>query len=181
MIGRHGAFVSRGGVRSGLDNVDGLRTIAITYRVTDGEEAEPVYGSGDEMEEGAASKRMTRRVTVDFGAHKDARQRELAIARAIQDHARSLIREDSSKQVYITLVRVSDPIQATPSKRPERRGDKTKRKATGKAKPKAKAKSKAKATRKGPAKASRKPAKAVKGRKAPRAKAKAKRKPRGRK
>lgn len=122
IIGRHGAFVARGGSQSGLVHVQGLRTVTLTYYRGHREDLAAVEDGEVSVTE--AFERLTRRMTVDFGQYKTPRDRELAIARALQDHARSLIKEDSSYVILVSLVRVGAPIQLQPSRRPKRKGGK---------------------------------------------------------
>lgn len=125
MVTRAGAHVSRKGVRSGLENVQGLRTVTVTYHVSDADDSEE------------SRKRTTHRVTVDFGRYTTERQRELAIARVVQDHARSLryTRDGVSQVVAVSLVRVGDPVQLRESRKAVRH-DRKRPKAKAKAKPK---------------------------------------------
>lgn len=115
-------FVARGGSQSGLVHVQGLRTVTVTYYRGHREDLAAVEDGEVSVTE--AFERMTRRMTVDFGQYKTTRDRELAVARALQDHARSLIKEDSSYVILVSLVRVSAPIQLKPSRRPSRKGGK---------------------------------------------------------
>lgn len=126
IIGRHGAFVARGGSQSGLAHVQGLRMVTVTYYTGHREDLAAVEDGEVTVTQGL--KRMVRRMTVDFGQYRTPRDRELAIARAVQDHARSLIKDDSSLVIMVSLIRVSAPIQLVPSRRPERKKkDKPKR------------------------------------------------------
>lgn len=177
LIGRRGAFVSRGGIRSGLEKVQGLRTLTITYRI--GLDTDDTEGEDGDIIPGEGSRTVRRRVTVDFGKAKSPRERELAIARAVQDHARALIRDDSSQVVRISLVRIGEAIQLSESKRPDR--SKPKRKPKGKPGPKVKAYRKAQGAKRGAATRKTNAKAKAKAKAKPKAKAKAKAKPRTRK
>lgn len=140
--------MSRTGVHAALEDVQGLRTVSITYHLSDADDSEE------------SQRRTTHRVTVDFGRYTTTRQRELAIARVVQDHARSLryTKDGVSQIVTVSLVRVGDPIQRGESRTPKRHDRKPKGEAqsprtlaraadelrASKSKPKAKAKSPAK-------------------------------------
>lgn len=108
---RSGAFVARGGSQAGLKHVTGLRTVVLRFRTEDDD---------------GQTRSHVRHATVDFGRFADPRKREVAIARVIADHARSLIREDSGRQVYLMLARVGKSAQAVESRRPPRKPTKKK-------------------------------------------------------